>query len=77
MSCNNCKDCKTKPRIYKTVFMPIEVPDNDFCWDGIIGCYYFDNEGGGHRCELGFFLERDKHFAVPKPDRCKILKERI
>jgi hypothetical protein len=37
---------------HKTVMLPIRVPDNDYCWDGMTPCSYFDNEGGHATCDL-------------------------
>ena len=35
-----------------TVLLEIEVPEGDFCWDGITGCGFYDCEGGNSSCNL-------------------------
>lgn len=58
----------------KTVFLPINVPDNNFCWNGINSCEHFDNYGGNEKCELGIAkLERDQEGRVLKPAKCLLL----
>ena len=44
----------------KVVSLPITVPVSNYCWDGKVVCDYYDNEGGGSRCLLGFNPKRDK-----------------
>jgi hypothetical protein len=59
---------------YKTVLMPIKVPDGTFCFDRWATCGYFDNEGGHPRCMLGFFpLDYNGHGDVPKHEKCRKL----
>jgi hypothetical protein len=60
---------------YKKVLWPIEVPDNDYCWDGhTASCTHFDNTGGHGTCELHVgSLKRDKEGVYPKPPECKKL----
>lgn len=58
----------------KKVLMPIEVSANDYCWDSVIICPHFDNEGGHATCSLGFYLKSDPNGDVPKPKECKELK---
>ena len=61
----------------KTVYMPIVVPDNNFCWDGKAPCRYFDNEGGHPTCDLGFSIEDDKSsYLVAKPETCLKLRSK-
>lgn len=57
---------------YKTVLMPIRVPQGNYCWDGYERiCGYFDNEGGHGVCELDLgTLKRDKDLKYPKPKEC-------
>ncbi len=60
--------------MYKVVMMPIEVPKGDYCWDGHSVCRYFDNEGGGVSCNLGFhYLKYDSELKVLKPEKCNKL----
>jgi hypothetical protein len=57
----------------KMVLLPIEVPNNDYCWDGETPCPQFDNEGGHPDCSLPNMylgLKYDEHGRVPKPDEC-------
>lgn len=55
----------------KTVYIPIQVPDNEFCWDGKTPCTYFDNTGGHGRCLLGIgSLLRDANGLYVKPKDC-------
>jgi len=66
-----------KTKIYrKTVLMPIEVSEGDYCWgDGRI-CEHFDNEGGNPSCDLKFYpLEFDTKGRIPKPVECLTLQE--
>ena len=59
----------------KTVLKPIEVPNNEFCWDGKIVCQYFESEGGHPSCDQGFYIE-ELHVKCPhpKPKECLNLK---
>ena len=61
--------------MFKTVNLPIQVPDSDYCWDGKVCCGYFDNEGGHPTCDLGFSVERDKKWNIPKPGGCSTLEK--
>lgn len=63
---------------YKTVLMPIDVPDNDYCWDNEIDviCPHFSNPGAHPQCAIGFDpLKYDKERKVPKPPNCSKLEE--
>jgi len=61
-------------KLFKTVMLPISVPDNDYCWDSKVPCDHFNNEGGYSNCVLGFYdVERDKDGNYPKPKKCKEL----
>jgi hypothetical protein len=70
----------------KTVLLPIEVPEGDYCWD-LLGdrsiCEYFDNWGGSPSCKFEYFwgtsLEYDKEGrGVRKPKEClNLKKERV
>lgn len=60
----------------KIVLLPIEVPDNSFCWNGINSCEHFDNYGGHEKCELGIArLARDQEGRILKPAKCLLLSE--
>ena len=51
--------------------MPIEVPDNHYCWDGKTPCQFFDNYGGHGSCDLKLGSpDRDKEGYYPKPELC-------
>jgi len=60
----------------KTVLLPIEVPDNDYCWDYTTPCTYFSNEGGYPVCDLriGWDLKFSDN-GVKKPEACMELVE--
>jgi hypothetical protein len=60
---------------FKTVLMPIQTPDNDYCWDGKTPCEHFDSTGGHPTCEMGFFI-KDRYLRGPvqKPLECMGLK---
>lgn len=71
---------------YKTVLIPTKVCVGDYCWshnrddsanpshDRI--CPHFDNENNVPTCDLGLgALSYDEQNWVPKPRRCKELKE--
>jgi hypothetical protein len=61
----------------KTVLLPISVPNSNHCWDGMIVCEHFSNEGGHGTCDLNIdVLKRDKTGYYPKPKRCLDLKEK-
>lgn len=62
----------------KTVCMPIVVPCGDFCCGNEVFeiCSYYDNYGGGKKCDLGFNLgDEDKEHRQPKPKGCIDLVE--
>ena len=49
----------------------IDVPDNEYCWNGQNVCYYFDNVGGRTSCELGFRIHGyDSEGKVRKSNEC-------
>jgi len=58
----------------KTVLMPIEVPDCDYCWELCALhhiCGHFDNEGGHPTCGLNLgSLKYDDGGGVKKPAAC-------
>lgn len=64
---------------YKTVLLPISVPDGNYCFgpskEGrAVCCRYFDAHGGGSSCELrNVGIVRD-NYGILKPDVCKNLK---
>lgn len=64
---------------YKTVMMPIQVPDCDYCWERNPPyriCPHFDNEGGYPRCAMNIeYLKIEPDFVMgqPKPEACKKL----
>jgi hypothetical protein len=64
---------------YKTVLLPIQVCVGDFCFGGPENhvCPQFSNDGGYPVCEmkLSWDLKYDKENRVPKPEKCKALKE--
>lgn len=61
---------------YKNVLLPISVSYGGYCWGYGRICSHFDNEGGHPKCEMGFDnLKYDKNGNVPKPLKCKELKE--
>jgi len=56
---------------YKTVLMPIDVPEGEYCWNGDSICPHFNNEGGHPVCALNLGpLDCDKEERVPKPLNC-------
>ena len=61
----------------KIVMLPLEVPDNDYCWDGHDPCQYFDNYGGYGICSMGIPIPLKTALDVPcpKPKECLNLKE--
>ena len=63
-------------KYYKTVLMPIEVCEGDYCFGYGKVCPKFDNEGGHSTCTLGFDLTGcDQGTEVLKPIKCRELKE--
>ena len=54
------------------VFLPIEVPVGDMCWDGETVCEHFDNEGGHATCDLGMYPMEMDTGKVMKPIECLI-----
>jgi hypothetical protein len=73
----------SKVKLFKTVALPIEVPDGDFCFGGksqsghIITCGNFDNDGGHPTCRFNLFWDAkyDKENRIPRPKKCLELKE--
>ena len=60
----------------KIVYLPIEVPDNDYCWDGHNPCMHFDNEGGHGTCDMHIGSpDSDKEGLYRKPKLCSQLTE--
>jgi hypothetical protein len=62
----------------KYVLLPIEVPENEYCWDGYVCCEHFENPGGHPNCILNLDcyeddLDYDKEGKVPKPRKCLLL----
>lgn len=60
-------------RNYKTILLPIEVPNGKYCWQGQMPCEYFDNEGGHGRCTIPGLYAREESrgsFNVLKDERC-------
>jgi len=59
---------------YKTVLLPIEVPDCTCCRESKESyriCMYFDNSTGEPICELHLgFLEYSQDGSVKKPKKC-------
>ncbi len=59
---------------YKTVLLPIKVPDCKYCWEEKSPfriCSRFDNEGGHPMCELNIApLMYDVEGGVRKPKKC-------
>ena len=69
-------------KFYKTVLLPVEVAEGDYCWcpgeeyGTTRICGHFDNEGGHPVCKLDIdSLKYDKKFGVKKPEKCLKLKE--
>ena len=59
-----------------TVLLEIEVPEGDFCWDGITGCGFYDCEDGISSCEFNLSYDLGNYavgLTVEKPPRCKQL----
>ena len=58
----------------KTVLMPIEVPDCDYCWEPCAPhriCGHFDNDGGHPTCGLNLgVLGYGGEGGVRKPAKC-------
>ena len=62
---------------YKTIILPIKVPDSLYCWDyrpPHAICQYFNNEGVNVSCDLnlGDPIE-DEPNGVLKPEKCRTL----
>lgn len=66
-----------KERYSKTVLLPIKVPTGDFCWGKSKICEYFSNEGGYPTCDLGQDVEYNKYGDIPKPPKCRDLREKV
>jgi hypothetical protein len=72
-----------KLKLFKKVIFPIEVPNTDFCFGGKtesghhVTCGHFDNDGGEPTCRfnLDYNLKYDKENRVPRPMKCRNLKE--
>jgi len=61
---------------YKTVLMPINVPEGEYCWNGDSICTHFSNKEALPVCNFGFGpLYYDKKGRVPKPLDCLKLEE--
>jgi len=63
----------------KTVFLPIRVPEGEYCWNWNLGwgdtnsiCRHFDNEGGNPNCEYPDLnqLKRDRDNGILKSKAC-------
>lgn len=54
----------------------IEVPEGPDCWNNVMDgpCQYFDNYGGHHTCNLGFYIPW-KNKDYKKAPECLALKE--
>ena len=71
--------------MYKKVSLPIEVPDNIYCWDwqsdskDFSICPHFENEGGWSRCDImplrEFMSLRNGSGSFIKPEQCRELEE--
>lgn len=72
-----------KIKLFKTVSLPIKVPNTDFCYGGQtetkhhVTCGNFDNDGGHPTCRmnLSYDLKYDKENQVPRPMKCRKLSE--
>ena len=65
-------------KFYKTVLLPIMVSVGDYCWGDQRICGHFDNEGGHPYCQMSYEfnpLKQDRKGRIPKPEKCKNLKE--
>lgn len=61
-------------KLYKTVLLPIQVPEGEYCWGYGRICGHFDTDGGHTTCEYGFDIKYDKDSRVKKPKECRVLK---
>lgn len=62
----------------KIVLLPIQVPDNEFCWDGKTPCGCLDSEGGHLTCDLNIgFIQRTADGLYLKSLECRNLKEAL
>jgi len=63
---------------YKTVLLPIQVPEGEYCWDDKSICPHYDNEGGHRTCDFNFDLRYtvEKPGHIKKPKECNELKEK-
>jgi len=60
---------------YITVYLPIEIPNTDYCWDHKVSYQYFDN-GGPLTCSLKIGDPKyDIGGRVSKPTECIRLKK--
>ena len=60
---------------YKIVMLPVEVPEGNHCWNGVVCCGYFDNEGGHPTCGLHLGGVVYDLIGAIKPDECLELEE--
>jgi hypothetical protein len=61
----------------KTVYLEIEVPSSDYCFNGRECCPYFDNEGGHGKCELHIGSIEFKNGYYKKPKECLELTDNV
>lgn len=54
----------------KEVILKIEVPNTQYCWDGLNLCEHFDNEGGHGSCDLNIGLPEYLDGKYEKPKEC-------
>lgn len=66
---------KTK-KAYKTVILPVTVPDSDYCWrKGQMVCPYLDTFKNPIKCNLGFCgVHFNENGVILKPESCLNLK---
>ena len=64
-------------KYYKTVLLPIEVAEGDFCFGAGRCCSHFTNYEGPPECDLriGNLKYDEKEYHCSKPIECKNLKE--
>ena len=60
----------------KQVVLNITVPNSIYCWDGLILCEYFDNDGGRGTCDINIGIPKYDKETVKylKPTGCLKLK---
>jgi hypothetical protein len=61
----------------KIVYLEIEVPKSNYCWDGKTVCHYFDNTGGHGTCELKIGNIKSDSIGYLKPIECKNLRHKL